>query len=234
MVINVCQLNDPWLTHICIRCCVQVQVRHMEQRHQEMCQQLILARVGQAEAMESSRVSKQQLQTCQLDHQGALEELARTQKLLSASQQEAQQQRLQLAACTRELSTSGMQRFELSQTLQEAQTELTAQLELSGKLQARAKKYRASHGSLCKQLEAAKAETAARTQQSEESLGAVEQQLVVMKEQLEGRIADLVQAAETQQQQSQQAEADKQQVGCQPARPAIACMNKIRDSLLQA
>lgn len=185
-----------------------------------MCHQLILARVGQAEAMEASREAKQQLllqlQAAQSDHQGALEEVARTQKLLSTSEQEVGQQRLQMATCMRELSESGMQRFELSQTLQEAQTQLAAQLELSGKLRARAKKYRASHNSLCMQLEASKAESAASRQQSADSAGAVEQELVLTKERLELTVAELAQATEAQAMLQQQAEAEKQQVKGRP------------------
>ena len=195
-------------------------MRHLEQRHQEMCQLLILARVGQAEAMEASRDAKQQLQeqlqAAQSDHQGALDELARTQTLLSTSEQEVQQQRLQLATCMRELSESGMQRFELSQTLQEAQTQLAAQLELSGKLRARAKKYRAGHTSLCKQLEAAKAESAVSSQQSAESARAFEQELLLTKERLELTMTEVTQANEAQavlQQHNYQAEAERQQVG---------------------
>ena len=204
----------------------------MEQRHQEMCQQLILARVGQAKAMEASRDTKQQLllqqQAAQSDHQGALDELARTQTLLSTSEQKTQQQRLQVATSTRELSESGMQRFELSQTLQEAQTQLVAQLELSDKLRARAKKYRAGHTNLCKQLDAAKAESAASSQQSAGAAGAFEQELLLTKERLELTMTELAQANEVQavlQQQNQQAQAEKQQVGgVTTCRPRHSCL----------
>ena len=181
-----------------------------------MCHQLVLARVGQAEAMAASRDAKQQLQAAQSDYQRALEELARTNKLLATTDQEVQHQRLQLATCTRELSDSGMQRFELSQTLQEAQTQLAAQLELSGKLRARAKKYRASQDSLSKQLNAAMAASAASSQQSVEAAGAVEQELLHTKERLELTMTELAQANEAQavlQQQNEQAEAEKQKVG---------------------
>ena len=193
-----------------------------------MCQQLILARVGQAEAMEASRDTKQQLQkqlqAAQSDHQCALEEVASTKKLFSTSEQEVQQQRMQLATCKRELSKSGMQRFELSQTLQEAQTQLAAQLELSGKLRARAKKYRASHDTLSKQLE-----SAASSQQHAESAAAFEQELLHTKEQLELTTTELALANEAQavlQQEKHQSEAEKQQVGggkC--VQPDIACMS---------
>ena len=184
-----------------------------------MCQQLIIARVGQAEAMEASRDSKQQvvvqLQAAQSDHQGALDELARTQKLLSTAELEIQQQRLQLARCTRELSESGMQRFELSQTLREAQDQLAAQLEVSDTLRVRVKKYRASHSSLRRQLEAAKVESTMSRQQVANSAGAFQQELMRSQEQLQAMTAELGQATKAQavlQQQVQQTHADNQQV----------------------
>ena len=180
-----------------------------------MCQQLVIARVGQAQAMQASSNAKQNLLAAQNDRQAALNELATTHKLLSTAESDLKQVRQQLAASTRELGESGMQRFELSQTLQDAQTQLAAQLELNGKLQARAKKYRASHNGLCKQVEAAKAESAASRQQLAESTGTLQQELGHTQEQLRARTAELSQTSEAQaalQQQLLQVQDDKQQV----------------------
>lgn len=191
-----------------------------------MCQQLVMARVGQAEAMKASQHAKQQLRAAQPNPQGSLHEFASIQKRLTTAELELRQVRSQLAMSTKELSQSGMQNFELSQTLQDARTQLAAHLEANGKLQARAKKYRESHSSLCKQVEAAKAESAAFSQQLAQSAASsqqltdsadtLQQELQHTQEQLKERTAELSQAHEAQaalQQQARQAQADKQQVG---------------------
>ncbi|KAL3157568.1 hypothetical protein ABBQ32_012021 [Trebouxia sp. C0010 RCD-2024] len=176
----------------------------------------MIARVGQAEAMQASTDAKQQLKAAQTDRQGALDELAANQKLLSTAKSDLKRLRLQLATSTRELGESGMRTFELSQTLQDAQTQLAAQVEVNGKLQARTKKYRASHRSLCKMVEAARAESTASRQQLAESASIRQQELEHTQEQLKARTAELSQASEAQaalQQHLQQAQDDKQQVG---------------------
>lgn len=193
----------------------QVQVKHLEQRHQEMCQQLTIARAGQAEALEASREGKQQglvqLRT-------ALDELQHSKESLSTMQLEVEQGRMQLAKCSRELSESGMQRFELSQTLQDTQTQLAAQLELSGKLQTRVKKYRASHSCLYKELKEAKLESASSSEKQTELTELAESQqqaLLDTQEQLKAANLELAQGHEAQavlQRELNQAQDDRQQV----------------------
>ncbi|KAA6425410.1 MAG: hypothetical protein FRX49_04903 [Trebouxia sp. A1-2] len=178
-----------------------IQVRHFEQRHQEMCQQLTFARVGQAEAMQAAKESQEQLsrqlQSMQADHQTVTNELLSAQVLLSTAQHQLQEEEGKHAAANRELSQSGMQSFELSQRLQESQMQLSQQLDMSGKLQAKLKKSRASQLSLHKELELAKAETV-RTSISERQVEALTAQLEHMRSQRDAAQAEVAQASDVQ------------------------------------
>ncbi|DBB02953.1 hypothetical protein WJX77_002077 [Trebouxia sp. C0004] len=191
-----------------------IQVRHFEQRHQEMCQQLTFARVGQAEAMQAANKSKEQLsrqlQSMQADHQTAANELLSTQASLSAAHHQLQEEERKHAAANRDLSQSGMQSFELSQRLQESQMQLSQQLDMSGKLQAKLKKSRSSQLSLHKKLELTKAETLSTSERQAE---AVRAQLGHMRSQLDAAQAEVAQASDLQVQpegQLHKAQADKQ------------------------
>ena len=206
-----------------------VKVRHFEQRHQEMCQQLTFARVGQAEAMQAANESKEQLsrqlQSMQADHQTVTDELLSTQASLSAAHHQLQEEEGKHAAANRELSQSGMQSFELSQRLQESQTQLSQQLDMSGKLQAKLKKSRASQLSLLRELELAKAETVSMREQEAE---AVRAQLEDMRSQLDAGQAEVAHASDVHVQlqgQLHREQADNTQVSFSPF--VQSCVSRI-------
>ena len=109
-----------------------------------------------------------------------------------------------------------MQSFELSQRLQESQTQLSQQLDMSGKLQAKLKKSRASQLSLLKELELAKAET---VRPSERQAEAVRAQLEDMRSQLDAAQAEVAQVSDVQVQlegQLLKSQADSTQVSFSP------------------
>ena len=190
-----------------------------------MCQQLTIARAGQADALEATREGKQQ---GLMQLQAALDELQSSKESFSTVQREMEQGRMQLAKRSRELSESGMQRFELSQTLQDTQTQLAAQLELSAKLQTRVKKYRASHSCICKELKAAQAESARSSEKQAELAelaGTQQQALLDTQEQLKAAKCELAQRHEAPavlQQELDQAQDYRQQV-CQQKLQTLLC-----------
>ena len=177
-----------------------MQVRHLQQRHQEMCQQLTFARVGQAEAMQAATASKQQLtqqqQAAQSAHMGTTLELDLLKTQLATAQQQLQDSESQHAAACKELSQSGAQKFELSQRLLDAQTQLSRESQHGAHMQARLKKHKAKQHDLEKQLEAVKLELA---RYSEQQLEAASEslQLTDLHAQLERAHAELAEVCES-------------------------------------
>ena len=132
----------------------------------------MFARVRQADAMKAGTDLKEQLaeqlQSAQSDCQASADKLQSTKTLMSAAQQQLQEEEMKLAAAKRELGQSGMQKFELSELLKDAQTQLTHQFEVTAKLQAKLRKHRASQLSLCTKLESANADMAKVTESKAE------------------------------------------------------------------
>ena len=174
--------------------------------------------------MEAARDGQQQVV---LQLQAAQEELSHTKEALLTAQSAVEPLRMQLARCTRELSESGMQRFELSQTLQDTQAQLAAQIELSNKMQIRARKHEATQASLRNELEVVQAALASSVREHAESTRTQQQVLLDSQQQLEAARRQAAQADEAQavlQQQVQQAEIERQQV-CFALYQECACIS---------